>query len=89
MSPNIADRLLHRLQRGHSLDEDPIQQLTNRELEVFEMIGQGMNTRQIAYKLGLSPRTIETHRKNIKTKLDMQNISQLSRCAFQWVQEHP
>ena len=89
LSPQMASQLLHRAAVGESLDHDPVETLSNRELEVFEMIGHGMNTRQIAHKLGLSPRTIETHRKNIKTKLNLQNGSQLSRSAFQWVQEHP
>jgi DNA-binding NarL/FixJ family response regulator len=89
LSPKMANQLLHRAAVGEPLDNDPMESLSNRELEVFEMIGQGMNTRQIAHKLGLSPRTIETHRKNIKTKLGLQNSPQLSRSAFQWVQEHP
>ena len=47
-----------------------------------------MNTQQIARKLRLSPRTIESHRKNIKTKLNLLHGAQLSRSAFQWVQEN-
>ena len=87
LSPQMASQLLHRAAVGEPLDHDPIERLSNRELGVFEMIGQGMNTQQIAGRLGLSPRTIETHRKNIKTKLNLQNSAQLSRAAFQWVQE--
>jgi len=87
LSPQMASQLLHRAAVGEPLDHDPIERLSNRELGVFEMIGQGMNTQQIAGQLGLSPRTIETHRKNIKTKLNLQNSAQLSRTAFQWVQE--
>lgn len=87
LSPQMASQLLHRAAVGQPLDHDPIETLSNRELEVFEMIGHGMNTQQIAGKLGLSPRTIETHRKKIKTKLNLQNSAQLSRAAFQWVQE--
>lgn len=88
LSPQMAKHLLHRAAVGEPLDHEPTETLSNRELEVFEMIGQGMNTQQIARKLGLSPRTIETHRKNIKTKLNLQNSAQLSRRAFQWVQEN-
>jgi len=87
LSPEMAKRLLHRAAIGEPLDHDPTETLSNRELEVFEMIGQGMNTQQIARRLTLSPRTIETHRKKIKTKLNLQNSAQLSRAAFQWVQE--
>ena len=66
LSPRMASRLLQRAAVGEPLDHDPVETLSNRELEVFEMIGQGMNTQQIAGKLGLSPRTIETHRKKIR-----------------------
>ena len=52
------------------------------------MIGQGMNTVEIAEKLQVSPKTVESHRKVIKTKLNVQTSAQLSRRAFQWVQEH-
>jgi len=88
LSPEMAKTLLHRAAVGEPLDHDPVETLSNRELEVFEMIGQGMNTQEIARRLKLSPRTIETHRKNIKTKLNLRNGSQLSRAAFQWVQEN-
>jgi DNA-binding NarL/FixJ family response regulator len=84
----MASQLLHRAAVGEPLDHDPVEALSNRELEVFEMIGQGLTTQQIAGKLGLSPRTIETHRKRIKEKLNLQNSAQLTRAAFQWVQEN-
>ena len=82
---HVAKKLLHRAMENQSLDGDPLELLSNRELDVFTMIGQGQTTRQIANKLNLSPRTIETHRKNVKMKLGLQNAMQLSRCAFQWV----
>jgi len=88
LSPAMASQLLHRAALGEPLDHDPVEALSNRELEVFEMIGQGQTTQQIARKLDLSPRTIETHRKNIKEKLNLQNGAQLTRTAFQWVQEN-
>jgi DNA-binding NarL/FixJ family response regulator len=87
LSPQMASRLLHRAALGEPIDPHPLDTLSNRELEVFEMVGQGMTTQQIARKLHLSPRTVETHRKKIKTKLNLQNSAQLSRAAFQWVQE--
>jgi len=87
LSPQMANRLLHRAAVGKPLDHDPAETLSNRELEVLEMIGHGMTTQQIARKLNISPRTVETHRKKIKTKLSLENSAQLSRAAFQWVQE--
>jgi len=56
-------------------------------MEVFQLIGQGYTTKQIARRLDLSPKTIETHREKIKTKLDLANSQQLSHRAFQWVHD--
>ncbi len=88
LSPRMANRLLHRAALGAPLDNNPIECLSNRELEVFELLGRGLTTNQIARKLQLSPKTVETHRKNLKTKLNLKNSVQLSRCAFQWVMEN-
>jgi len=87
LSPRMATSLLQRAAVGQSLDRNPVESLSNRELQVFEMIGQGLNTVQIAHKLELSPKTVESHRKLIKMKLNLQTAAQLSRSAFQWVQE--
>ena len=58
--------------------------MSNRELEVFEMIGKGMTTKQIASRLGLSPKTIETYREHIKTKLSLTKSAELVRHAVRW-----
>ena len=87
LSPRMTNHVLTRIGRGESIQQDPISGLTDRELEVFEMIGQGMTTQQIARHLGLSPKTIETHREKIKAKLDLRNAAELSRRAVQWVLE--
>ena len=88
LSPQMTSRLLQRAVVGKSLDYNPAESLSNRELQVFELIGRGMNTVEIAHKLQVSPKTIESHRKAIKTKLNAENSAQLSRRAFQWVQEN-
>ncbi len=88
LSPRMSTTLLHRAAVGEPLDRDPVATLSNRELQVFDMIGQGLNTAQIASKLQLSPKTIESHRKLIKMKLKLQTSAQLSRCAFRWAQEN-
>ena len=85
LSPEMTNRLLHRACGGPTPDGDPIHRLSNRELEVFRMLGNGMTTKQIGRKLDLSPKTIEAHRENIKSKLDLKNASELSCCAVQWV----
>ena len=83
-----ASSLLRRAASGKPFDGDPVAVLSNRELEVFEMIGRGLNTRQIASRLDLSPKTIESHRKVIKSKMSVTTSAQLSQVAFQWVQEN-
>jgi len=88
LSPQMTTRLLQRAAIGKSLDNNPTEALSNRELQVFEMIGRGMNTAEIARKLQVSPKTVESHRKVIKTKLNVETSAQLSRRAFQWVQEN-
>ena len=87
LSPRMTTKLLQRAAIGKPLDHDPAETLSNRELQVFELIGQGLSTVQIAEKLGVSPKTVESHRKVIKTKLNVQTSAQLSRRAFQWVEE--
>jgi DNA-binding NarL/FixJ family response regulator len=61
--------------------------LSNRELQVFEMIGRGMNTKQISEELKLGIKTVETHREGIKSKLRLGDITQLVRFAALWNQE--
>ena len=88
LSTRMASRLLQRVTTGEPLEKHPIQSLSDRELEVFEMVGQGLTTKQIARKLDLSHKTIETHREKIKTKLNLRNSTELSRHATQWVLEN-
>lgn len=65
-------------------DLSPVQQLSNRELEVFEYIGRGLGTGEIASKLNLSIKTVESHRANIKKKLGLVSAGELTRSAIQW-----
>jgi DNA-binding NarL/FixJ family response regulator len=88
LSPQMTNLLLSRVGAGEPLEQDPIQRLTNRELEVFQMIGQGTTTQRIARELDLSPKTVEYYREQIKTKLNLKNAAELSRSAVQWVLEN-
>lgn len=88
LSAEMTTRLLQRAAVGTPLDLDPVETLSDRELQVFGMIGRGLTTPQIAGALQLSSKTVESYRKMIKTKLKLKNSIQLSRCAFQWVQEN-
>lgn len=62
----------------------PVDRLSNRELEVFRLIGEGYGTREMAEKLYLSVKTIETYRAHIKEKLDLQDANELLRAAIRW-----
>jgi len=62
-----------------------IDQLSDRELEILELIGKGNEVRQIARNLHLSPKTVETHRAHIKEKLNLANAHQVGRFAVQWL----
>ncbi len=88
LSESMSNRLLTTVVDGQPLGEDPVTSLSNREIEVFELIGQGLTTKQIANKLRLSPKTVETHREKIKTKLSLANSTELSHRAVQWVMEN-
>ncbi|MFN2541870.1 MAG: response regulator [Chthoniobacterales bacterium] len=67
------------------VSEDGMGLLTDRELEVFELIGRGRTTRQISASLCLGMSTVETYRTRIKTKLHLENASQLYHEAIRWV----
>ena len=89
LSPLMTERLLQRaVGSAPQLTQSPIETLTDRELEIFKMIGKGMTTRQIAGDLHLSVKTVETHRENIKGKIDVPNSAELGRAAVQWVLEN-
>jgi DNA-binding NarL/FixJ family response regulator len=64
-----------------------VESLTNREIEVFDLIGRGNTTRAIARRLDLSIHTVESHRENIRRKLGLSNGAELARRATEWVLE--
>jgi len=87
LSDNMATKVLASLVRGLSeTDRLPMDRLTDRELEIIELIGRGFGTSQIAEKLHLSRKTIETHRAHIKQKLQIETAGKLRQYAIQWVQ---
>jgi DNA-binding NarL/FixJ family response regulator len=87
LSPRMTSRLLHGVAKGRSTSQDPVEGFSNREIEVFEMIGQGQTIQQIAMRLHLSPKTVETHREKVKQKLNLKSSAELNRRAVQWVLE--
>jgi DNA-binding NarL/FixJ family response regulator len=87
LSERLGNRMLHTLVNGRTPSSgSPVEDLSDRELEVFSLIGHGYGTRPISEKLHLSIKTIESHRAHIKEKLNLQNASELVHHAIQWVQ---
>ena len=82
--PTMAKKLLSGyLERGRTTpDRDRQDGLTNRELEVLKLIGEGFNNQEIAGRLFLSPTTVQTHRSNIMGKLNLHNRADLTRYAI-------
>ncbi len=89
LSQTMTERMVHRAfgSRGGA-EASPIERLSDREIEIFEMIGHGLTSRQIARRLELSPKTVETHREHIKEKLELRNGTELTKHAVQWVLEN-
>ena len=83
MSARILDNLTARKPRGSS---SPIEKLTDREFEVFQLIGQGKGTRDIAQQLNLSTKTVDVHRSHIKEKLELNDVTALVRHAVRWME---
>lgn len=69
---------------GASAMRGAVRALSDRELEVYQMIGEGLSTREIGEQLGVSVKTVETHRTRIKAKLGITSTQQLVRSAVQW-----
>jgi len=91
VSERVATKMLEQLFSADGFKDaaSPIDLLSNRELTVFRLIGQGYRTRQIAEKLHLSMKTIESYRAHIKEKLKLSDGTELLKYAIQWVQSSP
>jgi len=88
LSDAVASRLLAQLVRGVPADGgSPVDRLSDRELEVFGLIGRGLGTGEIARRLHLSPKTIETYRAHIKQKLNLADATELLQHAIHYVRE--
>lgn len=88
LSTAMTQRLLNQSLAVRDQSKSPIENLTNRELQIFRMIGEGLTSGQIAEHLMLSPYTIDSHRENIKRKLDIRTAAELTRAAVQWLLEN-
>jgi DNA-binding NarL/FixJ family response regulator len=85
LSPSMTERMVERAARIDSdASRSVIQRLSDRELEVFSLLGDGLSTREVAQRLNLSVKTIETHRAQIKRKLGLRNSTELIQRAVEW-----
>ena len=84
VSEQMSDRIVEA--QGGAASGSPMGRLTDREIEVLELIGRGVGTSAIAARLNLSPKTIEAHRQNLKTKLNLQGAGDLARYAILWLE---
>lgn len=88
MSPELAETIINAGLSGRAESDSIVSRLSERELEIFRMIGSGMTSGAIANALFLSRHTIDTHRENIKRKVNAKNAGELSLMAVQWCLEN-
>jgi len=87
-SAAVKEKMLNRMicrrspKSGFSLDD-----LTNRELEVFRLMGEGLDSKEIARRMNLSMKTVGTHRENIKEKLNLKHYTELVKAAVHWTHD--
>ncbi|MCE5328042.1 MAG: response regulator transcription factor [Planctomycetaceae bacterium] len=86
MSSKVLSRFAGVYASGSGSGRNLMDSLTDRELEIFELIGNGLPTREIAQRLHISSKTVDSHRENIKDKLKCASASRLLRQAIHWVQ---
>jgi DNA-binding NarL/FixJ family response regulator len=85
LSDKMSARILENV-AGKRAKASPIERLSDREFEVFQLIGRGKSTVQIAEELHLSTKTVEAHRAQVKAKLDLRNMPELISFASRWVE---
>lgn len=88
LSDNITDKLLMSMSSGNREDvtKSPLDLLSDRELEVFELTGHGLGAQDIADRMHISPKTVQSYQTRIKNKLNLDSARELVRRAVQWVE---
>ena len=84
LSDALRQQVLANLANGNTGNRSPIDSLSDRELEVLQLSGQGQSPREIASQLGISVKTVETHRMRLREKLNLSNSAELMRFAIAW-----
>jgi DNA-binding NarL/FixJ family response regulator len=88
VSERVSSQMLNRIVKGQEEQGDsPVAGLSDRELEVATLIGSGLATREIASRMHVSVKTVETHRAHIKAKANLTSAAQLVQFCFRWVEE--
>lgn len=88
LSEKIGSKMIMKMASGNaSKSDNPLDLLSDRELEVFELTGKGLSTKDIGSKLHISVKTVESHRANIKDKLQLETANELMRHAVRWVED--
>lgn len=89
LSKSISDKIINKVLTGeHDASGSPIDLLSDREFEIFQMFGKGMVVKEIAAELNISSHTVETHRRNIKEKLQIKTNALLIKQGVQWISSH-
>ena len=88
LSEDVKDKMLFAAAAGRDPMASPLEVLSDRELEVFEMTGRGVETKEVAERLHLSVKTVESYRARIKTKLGLTNSTELIAHAVRWVEDN-
>ena len=86
LKPQFMSRMIDKMTSGAAVAGEPINRLADRELEVFDLIGRGLTTREIAAQLGLGITTVDTYKTRIREKLNLDNSARLRFAASRWVQ---
>jgi len=86
ISPKISAKIVDAFSGRRPAGSSPVETLTDREFEVFQLIGQGRSTKEIADKLHVSAKTVEVHRVNIKHKLNVATAPELIHFAVRWAE---
>jgi DNA-binding NarL/FixJ family response regulator len=90
ISPEISGRIVEAFSAGKDAKKaSPVDQLTDREFAVFQLVGQGQTTKEIGDRLHISPKTVEVHRIAIKRKLGLGTAAELAHHATLWVNSQP
>jgi DNA-binding NarL/FixJ family response regulator len=86
VSPEFGEQLLRQSIQTHEEGSDSVERrLSPRQLEVIDLFGRGLGTREIAAKLEISPKTIETHQRHIRRKFGFKTTAEMKRFAVGWV----